>query len=264
MTVELDYEEYDLGNLTWEEADVAIDEADFMVLPTGAIEQHSLHLPVSVDTLRAENLSRVLVQAATDRDLSMIRLPTLPFGYSEHHMTRSGTLTLMPDTYQKVVEELGASVAQHGAKRLLIVNCHGGNNAPLKLAGDRLQRDHNIEVYLVNWTSFAREQLETRFGPDWSHAGEHETSVTELYHPDLVRTEKKEKQQRKAKFNVRQYTWYTDLAVQGGRGDPRKSDPEFMEEVVADTTDRILDALEEDLAQPVDGVHTLEQAPNSN
>lgn len=261
MTVELDYEKYDLGNLTWPEADTAIEDADFMVLPTGAIEQHSLHLPVSVDTLRAENLTRVLVQAAPDRDLSMLRLPTLPFGYSEHHMTRSGTVTLMADTYQKVIEELGSSVAHHGAERLLIVNCHGGNNAPLKLAGDRLQREHDIEVYIVNWTSYAREQLEEQFGTDWSHAGEHETSVTELFHPDLVRTEKKVKQDRKAQFNARQYTWYTDLAVQGGRGDPRKSDPEFMEQVVDDTTERILDALEEDLDQPVDGVHTMESEP---
>ncbi|WP_332900181.1 MULTISPECIES: creatininase family protein [unclassified Haladaptatus] len=259
MTVSLSYDSYDLGSMTWEDAEEAIEDADFLVLPTGAIEQHSIHLPVSVDTLRAENLTRILVETAADRDLSMIRLPTLPFGYSEHHMTRAGTLTLMPDTYQKVIEELGASISQHGAKRLLIVNCHGGNNPPLKLAGDRLQREHDIEVYLVNWTSFARDQLETRFGEDWSHAGEHETSVTELFHPELVRTEKKEKQERKAKFKARQYTWYTDIAVQGGRGDPRNSDAEFMKKVVADTTDRILDALEGDLAQTTDGVNTLEQ-----
>jgi creatinine amidohydrolase len=262
MTVSLDYEDYDLGSMTSEDAETAIEDADFVVLPTGAIEQHSLHLPLSVDTLRAENLTRVLAQAAESRDLSMIRLPTLPFGYSEHHMKRAGTLTLLPDTYQNVIRELGASIAEHGAERLLVVNCHGGNSAPLKLAGDRLQREHDIEVYLVNWTSYAREQLETRFGTDWSHAGQHETSVTELYHPDLVKTEKKVNQERKASFNARQYTWYTDMAVQGGRGDPRDSDPEFMEQVVDDTTDRILDALEEDLEQFVDGVHTLPQQSN--
>lgn len=259
MTVSLDYEDYDLGSMTWEDAETAIDDADFVVLPTGAIEQHSLHLPVSVDTLRAENLTQKLVEAAPSRDLSMLRLPTLPFGYSEHHMTRAGTLTLLPDTYQQVIKELGASISEHGAERLLIVNCHGGNSAPLKLAGDRLQREHDIEVYLVDWTSYARDQLNERFGENWSHAGPHETSVTELYHPDLVKSDKKVNQERKASFNARQYTWYTDLAVQGGRGDPRDSDAEFMEQVVADTTERILDALEEDLEQPVDGVQTLQQ-----
>ncbi|WP_435320851.1 creatininase family protein [Haloarchaeobius sp. TZWSO28] len=233
--------------MTSEDAASAYEDADFVVLPTGAIEQHSLHLPVSVDTLRAENLTRVLAETAPEHDLSMVRLPTLPYGYSEHHMTREGTITLMPDTYRKVIEEIGSSVVQHGAQRLLVVNCHGGNLSSLKLAADRLQRDHGLEVHLVNWTSFAREQLEERFGTDWSHAGEHETSVTELFHPDLVKEEKKEKQIRKANYETRQYKWYTDTTEQGGRGDPRRSDPEFMETVVEDTTERILAALKSDI-----------------
>ncbi|KZN23172.1 amidase [Haladaptatus sp. R4] len=253
MTVSLEYENYDLGGLTWEEAEESILAADFVVLPTGSIEQHSLHLPVSVDTLRAENLTRVLVERAPEHEFNMLRLPTLPYGYSEHHMTRAGTMTLMPDTYQTVIRELGSSIAEHGASRLLIVNCHGGNLSPLKLAADRLERDTGIEVYIVNWTSYARDLLNERFGEDWSHAGEHETSAVELFHPDLVRTERKEKQERKASYNARQYRWYTDLAVQGGRGDPRNSDPEFMETVVAETTDRILTALREDLQQPSGG-----------
>lgn len=247
MTVSFDYEDYDLGGMTSAEAAEAYADSDFVVLPTGSIEQHSTHLPVSVDTLRAENLTRELVEAAPDHGLSMVRLPTLPYGYSEHHMTREGTITLLPDTYQKVVEEIGASLAKHGVDRLLIVNCHGGNTSSLKLAGDRLQRDHGIDVHFVNWTNYAREQLEERFGKDWSHAGEHETSVMELFHPELVRTEKKEKQTPKADYSTRQYTWYTDTTEQGGRGDPRRSDPEFMEEVVADTTARILEAAKSDL-----------------
>src|SRR5699024_2639304 len=98
MTVSLDYEDYDLGSMTWEDAEAAVADADFVVLPTGSIEQHSRHLPVTVDTLRAENLTRVLVEAAPERDLSMIRLPTLPYGYSEHHIRLGGTVTLMADT----------------------------------------------------------------------------------------------------------------------------------------------------------------------
>lgn len=248
MTVSFDYEAYDLGSMTAADAADAYEEADFVVLPAGSIEQHSLHLPVSVDTLRAENLTRVLAETAPDHGISMVRLPTLPYGYSEHHMTREGTITLMPDTYQKVVEEIGRSLAEHDVERLLIVNCHGGNAAPLKLAGDRLQRDHDLEFHYVGWTGFAREQLEEQFGEDWSHAGEHETSVMELFHPDLVRDDRKENQTPKAQYQTRQYKWYTDTTEQGGRGDPRQSDPEFMETVVADTTERILDALNADIA----------------
>lgn len=249
MTVSFDYEDYDLGSMTWEDAETAIEEADFVVLPCGSVEQHSLHLPVTVDTLRAENLTRELVEAAPDRELSMVRLPTLPYGYSEHHMSYPGTVTLMADTYQKVLEEIGESVAAHGAERLLFVNCHGGNRSPMKLAADRIQRDYGVEVYPVHWTNFASEQLEAEFGEDWGHAGDHETSVIELFHPNLVREDKKEPQTQTADFEARQYEYFGDITEQGGTGDPTNADPEFMEQVVADTTERILDALESDLAE---------------
>jgi len=249
MTVSLDYDEYDLGSMTWEDAGEALETADMVVLPTGSIEQHSKHLPVTVDTLRAENLTRELVEAAPERGLSMVRLPTLPYGYSEHHMTYPGTITLGADTYQSVLEEIGASMAEHGADRLAIVNCHGGNRSPMKLAADRLQRDHGIEVYPVHWTEYGREQLVEEFGEGWGHAGDHETSVIELFHPDLVREEKKEPQTSKADYEIRQYEYFSDITEQGGLGDPTNADPEFMREVVADTTQRILDALESDMEQ---------------
>ncbi len=249
MTVSLDYDEYDLGSMTWEDAGEALETADMVVLPTGSIEQHSKHLPVTVDTLRAENLTRELVEAAPERGLSMVRLPTLPYGYSEHHMTYPGTITLGADTYQSVLEEIGASMAEHGADRLAIVNCHGGNRSPMKLAADRLQRDHGLEVYPVHWTEYGREQLVEEFGEDWGHAGDHETSVIELFHPDLVREEKKEPQTSKADYEIRQYEYFSDITEQGGLGDPTNADPEFMREVVADTTQRILDALESDMEQ---------------
>ena len=249
MTVSLDYDEYDLGSMTWEDAGEALETADMVVLPTGSIEQHSKHLPVTVDTLRAENLTRELVEAAPERGLSMVRLPTLPYGYSEHHMTYPGTITLGADTYQSVLEEIGASMAEHGADRLAIVNCHGGNRSPMKLAADRLQRDHGIEVYPGHWTEYGREQLVEEFSEGWGHAGDHETSVIAHFHPDLVREAKKEPQTSKADYEIRQYEYFSDITEQGGLGDPTNADPEFMREVVADTTQRILDALESDMEQ---------------
>lgn len=249
MPVALDYEDYDLGSMTWEDAGAAVDESDFVVLGTGSIEQHSVHLPVSVDTLRAENLTRELVEAAPEYDLSMVRLPTLPYGYSEHHMTFPGTVTLMADTYQTVLEEIGKSLAEHGAERFVIVNFHGGNRQPIKLAADRLQRDHDLPTYPFSWTDFARDRLEERFGEDWGHAGDHETSAIELFHPDLVREEKKTPQTRKADYEARQYTYFEDITEEGGLGDPTASDPEFMADVVEETTEDILEALVSDVEE---------------
>jgi len=239
-----------LFDLTWEDAADATDTADFVVLPTGSIEQHSLHLPVSVDTLRADHLTDELVAAAPDHDLDLLKLPTLPFGYSEHHMNYAGTITLTAETYRRVVTEIGSSMADHGAERLLVVNCHGGNAEPIALAADRLERDHDLAVYVVHWTDYAEEALEAEFGvrgDDWGHAGPHETSVIELFRPDLVHEARKEPQVRRANYGPKVRRYFDDVTEQGGFGSPSDSDAEFMSEVVAATTDRILRAVRSDM-----------------
>ncbi len=249
MPVELDYEEYDLGRLTWPTAEAAIPDADFLLLPTGSIEQHSHHLPVSVDTLRAESLTRILAEKASERDMSILRLPTLPYGYSEHHANFPGTITLDNETYQSVLVEIGESLARHGCQRFIIANYHGGNEQPIKLAADRIQRDHDLRTYPLNWTDYGREELTEEFGEEWGHAGEHETSVIELFYPGFVDADAKVPQTRRGRFDVRQYTYFEDITAEGGIGDPTQSDPAFVEGVVERTTARILDALEADIEE---------------
>ena len=156
----------DLYGMTYEDAGEALPEADAAVLPTGSIEQHSVHLPVSVDTIRADHLSAALVEAAADHDLAFVRLPALPYGYSEHHMNYPGTVTLTQDTYRDAVIEVGESLAEHGVDRLVLLNCHGGNREPLAMAADRLGRDHDVTTHLVHWTAFAATTCRRRSARD--------------------------------------------------------------------------------------------------
>lgn len=232
---------------TWEDADEAVEDADFVALPCGSIEQHSIHLPLSVDTLRADALTRELAKAAPDYELSIVVLPTLPYGYSEHHMSYPGTITLAADTYQEVIVDIGESVARHGALRFLLVNYHGGNREPLKLAADRLQRDTAIPTHIVNWTDYVRDELEERFGEGWGHAGDHETSAIEYFHSDLVRDDKKEPQVRVGEFDTRKYAYFDELTEQGGLGDPTNSNPEVFADVIPIANDRIIQALKDDI-----------------
>ncbi|MFA1611074.1 creatininase family protein [Halobellus rubicundus] len=226
--------------MTWEDAAVAFETADYVVLPCGSTEQHSLHLPTSVDTLRSSYLTDELAERAPAYDLELLVLPPLPYGYSEHHLPFAGTITLDADTYQNVIVEIGQSAKEHGAERFLITNFHAGNIEPHKLAIDRLQRDHGLPTRYVNWTDFARDTLEERFGDEWGHAGEHETSVIEHYRPDLVRQEKKQPQTMHDADDSEAFRYFDDLTVEGGLGDPTASDPEFVAEVIAETTDTIL------------------------
>lgn len=237
----------DLEALTWEEAETAIDEATFVVLPCGSVEQHSSHLPLAVDAIRAEELTRDLCERAPDYGLSMVMLPVLKFGYSEHHMNFAGTVTLGADTYQRVVRDIADSVRRHGADRLLLVNCHGGNRAPLRLAADRIQREQGLPVYNVFWTDFARENIHERWGDRGGHAGAHETSAVQLFRPDLVRHDRLEDQTPTETYETRQFEYFEDLTEQGGLGDPRNVDADYMAELVDETNEAILEGLTADL-----------------
>jgi len=237
---------YKLSEMTWGEAEKAIKEADFVVLPTGSIEQHSTHLPLSVDSIRAEELTKLLAESS--KDLRFVVLPTLYYGYSEHHIHFPGTITLGSDTYRRVIEDIGWSLKQHGAKHLLILNFHGGNKTPIQLAVNRLQREIGIETHFIHWTSFARDLVvKWAKSEDWGHACEYETSLTLLFRPDLVRKEKIEKQRVKRRKRTQPLRYWEDFSEQGGTGDPTKASAEFAKHLVEEVTQRILKDLKADL-----------------
>src|ERR1700676_1651255 len=105
-----------------------------VILPAGSVEQHGPHLPTGTDIFA----SNVIAHAVAERMDGLV-LPGGPLGVTPLHMPFEGTITLSPDTYMRVVTETCASVAQHGAKYLLILNWHELNITPLGVAADLLQ-----------------------------------------------------------------------------------------------------------------------------
>lgn len=243
-----------LWNMTREEAEIAVKEADFVVLPTGSIEQHSIHLPVSTDSIRAEELTSYLVKHSGD--LKMVMLPTLYYGESLHHMHFGGTISLTEDTYVQVIKDIAWSVKQQGGQRLLIVNYHGGNITPIQLARMQIERDIGLKVYFVGWTSFAKDLVKEWF-PDvpYGHSGFYETSMIMHFNPELVVKEKMRKQEHRydRERPERSLTRGTGAAYfdeqypTGGIGDPTLSKAELAEKIIPDVTELIVKALKEDM-----------------
>lgn len=228
-----------LGELTWEEAAEVFREADFIVLPTGSMEQHGLHLPLLTDTIRAENISRMLVEMAWREGLRLYLLPVLAYGVSEHHMRFPGTVSIEPEVYTGLIESIGASLARHGARRMLILNFHGGNTRHLETASARIRSRHGLRTYVIVWTRYARRYIEELLRPDptWGHACEHETSVLMLFRPDLVRTEKIRRPRvseayRETGQSVYVFLYFDEISDTGGLGDPTRADREKAREII--------------------------------
>ena len=202
-----------------------------VIVPTAAIEQHSIHLPVSTDTTIADGLSTRLDEACDNR---LLVLPTFWLGCSKHHMPFTGTISAELDTWSAAVFDIVNSIIQHGFHKVIVLNCHGGNGAILSTTLEKVKYAHpNTTVLGCTYWSPAGEAMakvrESEFG-GMGHAGEMETSLM-LVRPDLVDMDKAtpDVNLRPSRFTqmdmlsgpkVTLHHTYNDLTQTGAFGDP--------------------------------------------
>ena len=171
--------------LSWPQHEKQVAAGATVVMPFAAIEQHGPHNPVAVDT----HLATAVCQKATDNLEGVLLTPTMWAGQSPHHMEFPGTLTLSLETYTAVIQDLVSSVARHGYKKVLLVNGHGGNIAPLQAAALQLKHNLGITLWMVTYFKLGNEvAAEHRNGEigSMAHSGEFETSMMLHLRPDLV------------------------------------------------------------------------------
>ena len=98
---------------------------------------------------------------------------------------------MRPETILALIADLGASVARHGFRRLVIVNGHGGNEGIIGVAATQLA-DHGIRAAALSYWELIGDELRQwsrHDGGSIGHAGEVETSIVLALQPDLVDAE---------------------------------------------------------------------------
>ena len=151
-----------------------------VIFPAGSVEQHGPHLPTGTDIFAANAIAAEVAER-----MDGLVLPGGPLGVTPLHMAYEGTITLTNDTYMRVVKETCASTAQHGAKRLLILNWHEGNIPALAIAAQSLHLEHGMTVVIVQACYVAEEMYGPRCG-GLSHGCEIETLAVLATRPELV------------------------------------------------------------------------------
>jgi len=161
------------------------------VLPVGATEQHGPHLPFSVDRAILDGIIAATVPLIPE-SIPALFLPTIPVGKSNEHGAWPGTLTFSARTRMAMLMEVGECVAAADVRKLVILNSHGGQVAPLDIVARDLRVRHRMMTVAASW--FARgmpeglfPERELRFG---IHAGDMETSVMLALPGDLVRMDR--------------------------------------------------------------------------
>ncbi len=162
-----------------------------VVAPIAACEQHSDHLPVFTDSILVGAVAEGLEQERPDQ---VLLLPVLWIGASEHHVPFGGTLTATLPTYEQLLIELLLPMLRSGFQRILLLNGHGGNIDPLKVALRRLdvQFPKAVLTGAAYWELASEAIAELCRGPRKSvgHACEVETSMMMHLRPELVRTDR--------------------------------------------------------------------------
>jgi creatinine amidohydrolase len=180
-----------LKDLTWPEAKALDFHKLIVIFPTGSFEQHGHHLPFTTDTDIATAIAERIERRMSDR---VLLLPTLWPGHSTHHMHFAGTLDVPQMAYIQLIKELGKSIASMGAKKVFILNGHGGNNTPLQSALRELKTavpDVRF-VFASYWTIAAKTLCDVRESEcgGMGHACEMETSVMLHLYPDRVKMDR--------------------------------------------------------------------------
>jgi creatinine amidohydrolase len=180
-----------------------IDRATPVVLPVAAVEQHGPHLPLATDRMIAEYFAEELNRRM---DRSVLVLPSVPVGCSDHHMDFAGSLTLEHETFLGVAMQYLHSAWCHGFRNFLVLNAHGGNQGICQILLEKFGTQHrDSQIVVATWWRVASEALlplnET--GPGGvGHACEFETSLMLHIAPHLVLMEAAE-----PRTNVPTYDW---------------------------------------------------------
>jgi creatinine amidohydrolase len=97
--------------------------------------------------------------------------PIVPYGITPYFIAYPGTISLRVNTYLSIIHDILESLAQHGFKRIVIVNGHGGNALAQSLCGE-FMRDHaGVRIKWHDWWSAPRVWVRVQeIDPVASHA----------------------------------------------------------------------------------------------
>lgn len=162
-----------------------------LVLPLGSTEQHGHHLPVAVDAAIVTHLAEQAV-AKAGASAPILLLPTIPFGFAQHHLPFGGTVSIHSGTYVNWLTDICLGLVEQGFSRLIFLNGHGGNETPMRLVTDKVLSQLKLDLHLsaasywhISEPVFTNLGFPSALAP--GHAGHFETSLMLSIAPELVR-----------------------------------------------------------------------------
>ena len=170
-----------LAHMNWKQAEKTLNNPNLVTLiVVGSTEQHGAIGLLGTDFIIPDYMAKQ-IEARTE----VLVTPTVPFGVAPHHTSFAGTIDIGADGLYHVIKGITKNLMAHGARKFLILNGHGGNDATLEKVALETFREGGLCAQ-INWWSLAPV-----LNPKWisGHGDAQEVAMIRAIDDSLIKTE---------------------------------------------------------------------------
>lgn len=238
-----------LEERTWPEVEAALENGTrTAIVAVGSIEQHGPHLPLVMDALAGDELSRRIAERLGDA----LAAPTIRPGCSGHHMAFPGTITIPPETLMDTIGAYCRSLDEHGFEHVVLLPTHGGNFAPVETVAPEIAREIDAGVITLadleenmRLMNEGLREAGVEYQEPVIHAGAAETAIVLAVAEGLVRTDEL-RVGHEGELSVSRLLseGFDAITESGVLGDPREATPEAGEAILERITEAYAERIE--------------------
>ena len=178
-----------LGELTNSELENWLEKFSTVIIPVGAVEQHGPHSAMLTDVIIPTEIARRVAPR-----LEALVAPPVSYALSYPHTGFRGVAQIRIPTFMALIEDLCATFAEMGMKRIVFLNGHYDNTYAIAYActNARPRLPDDCRAFPINYW----DGIPSKIASEWSglerglHAHTAEVSCLLAINPNLVDREK--------------------------------------------------------------------------
>jgi len=174
-----------MDDLNWREFQKLVPaKVDTVLLTVGTLEPHG------VINNGADNVAPVAIARAIAEEVNALIAPHVPYGVTGAMAPYPGALHVAEEPFRAYVRAILVGLVRAGFRKVIVLNGHGGQQAPLlETLAREVALETGAQTMVINWWTLCSDVTVEVFGEDGGHAGVNETAFVQAIDRRLVHRE---------------------------------------------------------------------------